>query len=477
VSITPEHGLLIDGESVFTDDVVEVVNPATGEAFAAVPRADRALVDRAVAAAKAAFPAWAATPFAERVAVVHRMADALEQHADEVARLLTQEQGKPLSQAMDEVFGSAYMMRGLADNARMEPVVLKADGPSRIVEYRAPLGVVAAITPWNYPVSLLAVKVAPALVAGDTVVAKPAPTTPLTTVLLAQLWREIVPAGVLNVVCDVNDLGPALTEHPDVAKVSFTGSGATGKKVMASVAPTLKRLTLELGGNDPAIVLDDLTPTEAAAKVYDAAMLNAGQVCLDAKRIYVPRSMYDDFCDEIARLAKAAVVGDGLDPATTVGPIQNRAQFEKVKGYLQEAQELGKVLTGGAPLDRPGYFVPPTIVRDLPDDARLVAEEQFGPVVPVLAYDDVDEVIARANATDFGLGGTVWGRDTERAAAVAARIESGTVWVNQHLAADVDVPSRGAKWSGFGAELGLEGFHEYTQARVVNQIEWTSPAS
>jgi acyl-CoA reductase-like NAD-dependent aldehyde dehydrogenase len=334
------------------------------------------------------------------------------------------------------------------------------------------LGLVAAIMPWNFPVSLLFVKLAPALLAGDTVVAKPAPTTPLTTCLIGEIFAEVLPPGVLNIICDDNDLGDALTSHPDVANVSFTGSTTTGKKVMASGAATLKRLTLELGGNDPAIVLDDVDPAEAAARVFAAAMMNSGQVCLAAKRVYVPRSIYDEFCDELAALASGSVVGDGLDPATTIGPIQNRAQFEKAKGYLAEAHSRGRVIAGGAPVERPGYFIAPTIVRDIADDSRLVTEEQFSPILPVLSYDDIDDAIARANATPYGLGATVWGRDTERASQVAMGINSGTVWVNQHLAIDFRVTNRGAKESGIGGAFGQEGFRAYTQSLVVNASAW-----
>jgi acyl-CoA reductase-like NAD-dependent aldehyde dehydrogenase len=472
MSIRPSHGLLIDGELVFTDRVIEVTNPATGEVFAGAPRADRALLERAVSAAKAAFPSWSATPFTERVAVLSKLADLLDSRAGEIAQLLTLEQGKPLRDALGEVGFASMLFRSLADTVDLEPEVLHDDGATKNIEHRVALGLVAAIMPWNFPVSLLFVKLAPALLAGDTVVAKPAPTTPLTTCLIGEIFAEVLPPGVLNIICDDNDLGDALTSHPDVANVSFTGSTTTGKKVMASGAATLKRLTLELGGNDPAIVLDDVDPAEAAARVFAAAMMNSGQVCLAAKRVYVPRSIYDEFCDELAALASGSVVGDGLDPATTIGPIQNRAQFEKAKGYLAEAHSRGRVIAGGAPVERPGYFIAPTIVRDIADDSRLVTEEQFSPILPVLSYDDIDDAIARANATPYGLGATVWGRDTERASQVAMGINSGTVWVNQHLAIDFRVTNRGAKESGIGGAFGQEGFRAYTQSLVVNASAW-----
>ena len=255
-----------------------------------------------------------------------------------------------------------------------------------------------------------------------------------------------------------------------MAKIAFTGSTATGKKVMASAAAMVKRVTLELGGNDAAIVMDDVDPAKAAQKVFQGAMTNAGQICVAIKRAYVPHSIYDAFCEEIAALANAAIVDDGTKQGTTIGPVQNRMQFEKVCALIEDAAQHGKVIAGGAPLDRPGYFLPPTIVRDLPEDASLVREEQFGPVLPVLKYDDIDEVVTRANDSEFGLGGTVWGADVKRASSVARRIKAGTVWVNQHLAIEPGVPFRGTRQSGLGAELGDAGLEEYTQAHIVNAV-------
>jgi acyl-CoA reductase-like NAD-dependent aldehyde dehydrogenase len=302
-------------------------------------------------------------------------------------------------------------------------------------------------------------------------VAKPAPTTPLTTLRFGELCARILPPGVVNVIVDQNDLGPALSSHPDVAKVAFTGSTATGKSVMASAAGTLKRLTLELGGNDAAIVLDDVDPKAVAPKIYAAAMHNSGQVCLAIKRLYVHDSIYDAVCDELGELAREAVVGDGPEPGTQMGPLQNQAQFEKVKGYIEGARQDGKIVAGGVVLDRAGYFVRPTIVRDIADDASLVCEEQFGPVLPVLRYSDLDEVVARVNDTEFGLGGSVWSSDVQRAFGVAARIDSGTVWVNQHFVVGLDIPFGGAKQSGLGAELGQEGLEAFTQATVINMAK------
>ncbi len=279
---------------------------------------------------------------------------------------------------------------------------------------------------------------------------------------------EILPPGVVNVIADQNDLGDAITAHPDIAKVAFTGSTATGKKVMASGATTLKRMTLELGGNDAAIVLEGVDPKEVAPKIFGGATMNSGQVCLAIKRVYAPESIYDELCDELAKLANAAIMGDGSEQGTQLGPLQNKMQFEKVKGFLAAAHRDGKVIAGGAPLDRKGYFIPPTIVRDIPDDSMLVQEEQFSPILPIMKYTDVDDAIARANDSEYGLGGTVWTNDLDKGFDVASQVISGTIWVNKHLDLPFDVPFGGAKQSGIGVEYGQEGLEEYTQATTIN---------
>ncbi|AJP71378.1 aldehyde dehydrogenase family protein [Sphingomonas hengshuiensis] len=461
--------MLIDGQLLDGSSSFDVLNPATAEPFARCPKADESMLDAAVAAAKRAFPGWAATPIDQRAALVATLADRLEARAAEFASLLTSEQGKPLDQAMYEIMGSVFTLRAFAA-MRIAPRTLREAGGNVVTEHRTPLGVVAAITPWNFPVILVMNKLGPALVTGNTMVLKPAPTTPLTTLLFGEICAEVLPAGVVNTICDQNELGAKLAGHPDVAKVAFTGSTATGKKVMATAADGVKRVTLELGGNDAAIVLDDVDPRQVARKVYGGAMANAGQICVAIKRAYVPAALYDDFCDELATLAKAAIVDDGARQGTTIGPIQNKMQFDKVKALLDDARERGTILSGGEALDRPGYFIPPTIVRDLDDEAPLVREEQFGPVLPVLSYQDIDDVIARANASDYGLGGSVWGKDLARATDVARRIDTGTVWVNQVLAIDATIPFRGAKQSGLGGELGEAGLHEYTQAHIINAV-------
>ena len=425
------YKMLIGGKLVDGATTMEVMNPATGAVLDTCPRANEAQLNEAVAAAKAAFPAWSALSFAERGAKLNALADAIEAKSAEFARLLTQEQGKPLAQATGEVVGAVYGLRAFAA-AKVESRTLKETASERIIEQRTPLGVVGAIMPWNFPMLLMVMKVGPGLVTGNTMVAKPAPTTPLTALKFGELAAAILPPGVLNVITDANDLGATLTKHPDVAKVSFTGSTATGKKVMESVSSSLKRLTLELGGNDAAIVLDDADVKLVAPRIFEAAMTNAGQICLATKRVYAHSSLYDALCDELAKLAGEAVVDDGLMQGVTIGPIQNKMQYEKVKGFLEDAKANGNIIAGGEALDRDGYFIAPTIVRDIGDDSRLVREEQFGPVLPVMSFDHVDDAIARTNNTDYGLGGSVW--TSNRGSRVRGRLQSaqsGTVWVNK----------------------------------------------
>jgi len=462
-----EFKQLIGGKLVDGAREMDVVNPATGKPFAKCPVADEAQLNQAVAAAKAAFPAWAARSQDERAEMIVKLADALAEQTADLSRLLTSEQGKPLDQAGIELMICGYTPKAFA-GMRIEPRTIQENEKSKVYEIRKPLGVVAAITPWNFPLMMAVHKLGPALLAGNTVVLKPAATTPLTTLKFGEICQKIFPAGVVNVICDQNDLGDKLTGHPDVDKISFTGSTATGKKVMEAASRAVKRVTLELGGNDAAIVLDDVDPVETAQKIFQAAMANAGQVCLAVKRAYVPAAMYDVFCDELARLAGLAVVDEGTQQGAQIGPVQNKMQYEKLKGLLESAKLEGKIIAGGNAVDRDGYFIEPTIVRDVDDSARIVREEQFGPVLPVLRYEEIEDVLARANDSDYGLGGSVWGKDIERATKVAERVQSGTVWVNQHMGLAPNIPFRGAKQSGMGTELGQEGLNEFTQATVVN---------
>lgn len=462
-----EFKLLIGGDLQDGASTLEVLNPATEQVLAICPRADEAQLEAAIAAAKEAFPKWSALPIEERAGKLQKLADALERHEDELVALLTAEQGKPLREAQFEILGGAAILRGFAD-MRIPLKTIRENDRERIVEQRMALGVVAAILPWNVPIFLLMMKFAPAMLAGNTMIIKPAPTTPLTTLRIGEICASLFPPGVANFIVDNNDLGQAICAHPDVAKVAFTGSTATGRAVMKTASGTLKRLTLELGGNDASIVLDDMSPKDAAGRVFEAAMMNAGQICLAPKRVFVPEEMYEEFCDELAELARTAQVGVGTDPRTVIGPLQNKAQYDKVNAYIAEAKKSGRVIAGGDALPGPGYFVSPTIVCDIDDDARLVREEQFGPVVPVLSYASLDEVVQRANDTEYGLGGTIWTRDPERGYELSLRLVTGTVWVNKYLDLPIDVKVGGAKQSGIGAELGEEGLWEYTQAKIIN---------
>lgn len=462
-----DYKMLIGGRLVDGDHAMDVINPATEEVFATVARASERQADAAIEAAATAFPAWAEVPLAERQAKVSELADAIVANADKLARALTQEQGKPLAEAQGEIAWAEGYLRHYATLEIAERTI-QDDANGLIQVRRKPLGVVAGIIAWNFPLLVACWKIGPAVIAGNSIVLKPAPTTPVTALMLGELCRDIFPAGVVNIIVDANDLGGYLTADPRIAKVGFTGSTATGKKIMASAADGLKRLTLELGGNDPGIVLDDVDVRATAQGIFNAAFLNCGQVCLAIKRAYVHDSIYDAMCEELARLAEAAVVDDGLAQGAQIGPIQNKAQYEKVKAFLESARKDGTIVAGGEVMDRTGYFLRPTIVRDVTDGDQIVDEEQFGPILPVIRFSDIDDVVARANASPYGLGASVWSSDVDRAVTVASRIESGSVWVNQHVAIGPHIPMAGVKSSGLGVEQSEEGLAEYTQLSVIN---------
>lgn len=465
-----DYRLLINGKLVAGAKSMDVINPATEEVVASCSRASEAQLNEAVAAAKAAFPAWSATPIAERKKVLNAIADAIEANAADLARILTQEQGKPIGDATGEVYGTAAFFRYFTMLDMPVKVIEDSEG-KRVEAHRRPLGVIGAIVPWNFPMILMAFKLPPALLAGNTVVLKPAPTTPLTSLKLGEIIKDIVPAGMVNIIADANDLGAALTAHPDVRKISFTGSTATGAKVMAGAAGLLKRITLELGGNDAGIVLGDVNPKEAAPKLFQSAFQNSGQVCIAMKRLYVHESIYDEMCDELAAIANSTIVGDGLKQGTQLGPLQNKMQFDKVKELIEDSRKHGKIIAGGDTPDEKGYFIRPTIVRDITDGARLVDEEQFGPVLPVIKYSDADDAVARANASPYGLGGSVWSSDPARAYALAEKLDSGTVWINKHADLAPNIPFGGARMSGLGTELGEEGLAEFTQLKIINMAK------
>jgi acyl-CoA reductase-like NAD-dependent aldehyde dehydrogenase len=462
--------MLIGGKLVSGDHKLNVVNPATEETFAVVARASVDQAAEAIKAAKGAFPAWSKTPIERRQAIVVKIADAIRDNAAELARILTSEQGKPLPEAQGEVAWAEGYLRHYA-TLSLETKVVQDDASARVEVRRYPLGVVVGIVAWNFPLVLAAWKIGPALVAGNTIVLKPAPTTPATTLRLGALIKDLVPPGVVNIIADENDLGSFLTSHKDVAKVSFTGSVETGRKIMKSGADSLKRLTLELGGNDAMIVLDDVKVADVAPKIFDAAMLNCGQVCLAAKRIFVQGKIYDEMAAALAAIAKDTVVDDGMKQGARLGPLQNRMQYEKVKGLIDSARKEGAQVTGGETMDRPGYFLRPAVVKNVKEGSRIVDEEQFGPVIPLIRFDSDGEAVDRANATTFGLGGSVWSSNFERARGIAEQIDAGTVWINQHVAIGPHIPMAGSKQSGLGVEQGLEGLAEYTQVRVLNMAK------
>ncbi|MBF7015033.1 aldehyde dehydrogenase family protein (plasmid) [Novosphingobium resinovorum] len=461
------HRFLIDGNLVEGALSMDVIDPTTARPFERSPHASVAQAEKAVVAARRAQRAWAALGYEGRRPYLERFADAMAANAARIAETLTRERGGPIADCRFEVGRATDAIRHFASQ-KIEDRVIRENERELIVEQHYPQGVVVAIMPWNRPMTLLSFKLGPALITGNTVIAKPAPSTPLSTLMLGEIAADIFPRGVFQTLVDANDLGAMLSSHPDVAHVSFTGSTPTGKKVLTSAADTLKRFTLELGGNDAAIVLDDVDIEWAADRIYAAAFINAGQVCYATKRVYAPRKLADDLAAALARRAEAAILGDGMEPATTMGPLQNRMQFDKVLGYIASAKaEGGTFLTGGEPTGQ-GYFIAPSIVTGLPDDARLVLEEQFGPVLPIQVYDDLDEAIIKANDVEYGLGGTIWTSDVRRGIEVASRIETGTIWVNQHMALPLDVPFGGAKESGIGLQNGIEGMKDFTQLRILN---------
>jgi len=442
-----------------------VVDPATGEVFAEAPACSREQLNQAMAAAQAA-AGWGKDD-AARVTALHAAADAIAASRDELAAVLSREQGKPLQAAEFEVAETARWLSAAA-GLEIPREIAQDDKRGYVVVERRPLGVVAAITPWNFPLLLAGWKLGPALRAGNTVVLKPSPFTPLSSLLLGEVLNQVLPAGVVNVVSGGDELGAWMTQHPVVRKISFTGSVETGKLIAAAAAPDLKRFTLELGGNDAAIVLPDADLESIGRRLFWGAFINNGQICAGIKRVLVPEALHDDLVECLAEWARKVRVGAGTEPRVQLGPVNNAPQFERVSGLVEDALARGgKAAAGGSPLDRPGYFFAPTILTGLAEGTRIVDEEQFGPALPVMAYRTVEEAVARANATSFGLSGSVWGTDTDQAAQVAAQIDSGVVFVNDHLTLEPHLPFGGVKWSGAGVENGPWGLEEFSSLRVL----------
>lgn len=462
-----DFDLTIDGKAVAADASFGVINPSTGEVFARAPECSRGQLDLAMESSATAYRGWSRDGVSRREAL-RACAVVLRERAQELGSILTREQGKPLVKAVGEIIGASVWFDFTA-GLDLPVEVVQDDDAARVEVHRRPLGVVAAITPWNFPIILAVWKIAPALLAGNTVVVKPSPFTPLSTLALGEALRGALPPGVLNVVSGGDELGRWMTSHPVPRKISFTGSIETGKHVAASAAPDLKRLTLELGGNDAAIVLPDVEPSAIADKLFWGAFENTGQVCSAIKRVFVHEDRYADTLAALAERARAVVMGDGFDEKTELGPLNNRPQFERVRELVADAVSAGaRVASGGAAREGGGYFFEPTILGDVAEGVRIVDEEQFGPALPVLRYRDVDEAVERANGTMFGLSGSVWSNDRERAADLASRLECGTAWVNQHLQIVPHAPFGGAKWSGIGVENGRWGLLGFTETRTIN---------
>ena len=459
---------LIDGEMVDNGEWLEVLNPANEQVVGRVPAAGKDELDRAVAAARRAFKSWKKTSHEERQQVIQGIAAAIKENADELFRLLTTEQGKPHAQAQQEIYGAAGLAAAQS-TLTLDDVVNQDDDTRLSRTRRVPVGVVGGIVPWNFPIMMAIQKIVPALVAGCTIVLKPSPFTPLTTLRIAELIKDVVPAGTVNIITGEDTLGPLITGHPDIDKITFTGSTATGKKIMEGAAGDLKRITLELGGNDASIVLPDADVQKVAEQLFWSSFSNAGQVCIAAKRIYIHEDIYDDLSKAIAEYAKTVVVGDGSQQGTGVGPIQNKKQYERVLELIQDAKDNGyKFLTGGdKDPSGTGYYVPITILDNPPEDARIVAEEQFGPVMPLMKFGSVDEVIERANNSEYGLAGAVWTKDTDKGIEIAEQLETGTVWINEFMQLSPFAPFGGHKQSGFGAEYGIDGLKEFTYPQVI----------
>lgn len=463
------YSMVIGGKSVAASSYGKVANPSTGETVGDMPLASKDDLHSAVAAAKLAFQTWQNTPDTQRAEACRAMAAIIEANAEELAQLLTREQGKPLGGlgSRFEIGGAVAWTRHTAELAL--PIEVLQDTPEGRVElHRKPLGVVAAITPWNWPVMIACWHIIPAVRAGNTVVIKPSPLTPLSTIRLVELINQVLPAGVVNVITCDNDVAALLPTHPDVAKVTFTGSTATGRKIMAGASDTIKRLTLELGGNDAGIVLPDADPKAIAEGLFWGAFINSGQTCAALKRLYVHDSIYEETCAALVAYAKTISVGDGLDPASVLGPVQNRNQLDIVKDYVDDAiAKGGRVLLGGFSTASPGNFYPVTLVADVDHGCKLVDLEQFGPALPIIRYTTVEEAITKANDSSAGLGGSVWGADLAQARAVASRLECGSVWINKHGAIQPNAPFGGVKQSGFGVEFGVEGLKEFTTIQTV----------
>lgn len=468
--MTRKYEMTIGGRTVAAASYVEIRNPSTGAVVGLCPVGTTEHLEQAVAAAEKAFASWRYSSDQQRKDACNAIAKVVTDNAPELARLLSQEQGKPL-----KGLGAEFELGGCAAWAGYTaqiglPVKVIEDSPGKRIEmHREPVGVVGSITPWNWPLMIAIWHIVPAIRTGNTVVIKPSPYTPLGTLRMIELIAAALPPGLVNVVAGDNDVGAALSQHPRIKKIIFTGSIATGKKVMASAAPTLKPLTLELGGNDAGIVLPDVDMSKLVEPMFWGALINSGQTCGALKRLYVHESVHDRVVDALVAYAKNIPMGDGLDEKNVLGPLQNEMQFRKVVDLVEDAKKNGaKVALGGEARKGPGYFYPVTILTECRDGMRIVDEEQFGPVIPVIRYTNLDDAIARANGLEFGLDASVWGSDPAKLKEVAKRLEAGTVFINKHAEIAPNVPFGGIKCSGLGVEFGEEGLAAYTTIKIIN---------
>jgi acyl-CoA reductase-like NAD-dependent aldehyde dehydrogenase len=467
-----ETKMIINGTSRESKQLVDVLNPATEQAFAHCHLSSLTDLDDAVTAARNAFPAWAATSDEDRKAKLMELASLMQANMPELMELVTKESGKPMGGLNGigsgmEVGGAIAWIQATA-SLDLPVEVIQDDDAARIEVHRKPLGVVGSITPWNWPLMIAIWHVMPALRTGNTVVIKPSPFTPVATTRFFELANEVLPAGVLNVLHGDAEIGAGMSSHDGINKMIFTGSTPTGKRIMEAASVNLKRLTLELGGNDAGIVLPGADVAAIAPKLFGAGFHNNGQTCAALKRLYVHESQYEEMCNALAEQANNTVVGNGLDETSQLGPLQNAKQLAIVKSLLGSAiSNNARVVAGGNEIDGPGYFFEPTIVADQSDGDRLVDEEQFGPVMPVIKYSDIEDVIERANNSASGLGGSVWSDDIEKAKEIAGRLECGTAWVNEHGGIQPNAPFGGVKQSGFGVEFGSYGLEEYTSIQTL----------